>query len=249
MTDDRTLDRAARSWLEEGPTRAPDRAVDAALSRVQTTRQERDLRIPWRLPTMTPINRLAGVAVLVLIVAAVAIVAMRPASTVGPPGSSAVPTSPTPAPTRTTNPTAPLTAGPLAFGTYDGPTLKVSEIVASVNADPSLSAADRASVVDEILEIKDKETFSVSIELRGGQMTERETKDGETVIGSFGRYSFPDDRTLVYTESINGADVVTRFDLAIEGDSFTLHRTTPGYGPADDFVVRLIFESGPFTLR
>ena len=42
MTDDRSLERAARSWLEEGPTRAPDRPVDAALARIQTTRQERD---------------------------------------------------------------------------------------------------------------------------------------------------------------------------------------------------------------
>jgi len=31
MTDDRSLERAARSWLESGPTEAPDHAVDAAL--------------------------------------------------------------------------------------------------------------------------------------------------------------------------------------------------------------------------
>ena len=68
MTDDRTLERAARSWLEEGPTRAPDRAVDAALSRIESIRQERDLRIAWRLRTMLN-NRLvaAAVAVVVLI--------------------------------------------------------------------------------------------------------------------------------------------------------------------------------------
>ena len=64
MTDDRSIDRAleraARSWIEEGPTRAPDRPVDAALSRIQTTNQERDLRILWRLPTMNPVRSPRG---------------------------------------------------------------------------------------------------------------------------------------------------------------------------------------------
>jgi len=65
--DDRSLERAARSWLELGPTRAPDHAVDAALARIQTTRQERDLRIPWRLPRMNPLLRLATLAVVATI--------------------------------------------------------------------------------------------------------------------------------------------------------------------------------------
>ena len=60
MTDDRSLDRAARSWLEEGPTRAPDRPVKAALARIQTTSQERGLALPWRTPRMLP--RLAAAA-------------------------------------------------------------------------------------------------------------------------------------------------------------------------------------------
>lgn len=67
--DDRSLERAARSWLDEGPTQAPDRTVEAALLRVSTTSQERDLRIPWRLPNMNPITRLAAV----LVVGAIAI--------------------------------------------------------------------------------------------------------------------------------------------------------------------------------
>jgi hypothetical protein len=61
MTDDRSLERSARQWLEHGPTRAPDRPVDAALARIQSTAQERDLRIPWRPRTM--FDRLAVAAV------------------------------------------------------------------------------------------------------------------------------------------------------------------------------------------
>ena len=64
MTDDRSLERAARSWLETGPTEAPDRAVEAALLRIETTPQERDLRIPWRLPRMTTPARVAAAAVI-----------------------------------------------------------------------------------------------------------------------------------------------------------------------------------------
>lgn len=69
MTDDRTLERAARSWLEEGPTRAPDRPVEAALAQIQTTRQERDLRIPWRFPTMNDATRIALIAATAVVVA------------------------------------------------------------------------------------------------------------------------------------------------------------------------------------
>jgi hypothetical protein len=63
MSDDRLLERNARAWLERGPTDAPDRVVEAALLAIETTNQERDLRIPWRLPTMNPITRLVAVAV------------------------------------------------------------------------------------------------------------------------------------------------------------------------------------------
>ena len=60
MTDDRSLERAARSLIEAGPTRAPERAVEAALSRIQTTSQERGLRVPWRITMTTPCPRRRG---------------------------------------------------------------------------------------------------------------------------------------------------------------------------------------------
>jgi streptogramin lyase len=88
MTDDRSLERAARSWLEAGPTRAPDRAVDAALHRIETTSQERDLGIPWRTPTMNPLVRLAGAAIVAVLAAGIVFFALRPASSVGPPPPS-----------------------------------------------------------------------------------------------------------------------------------------------------------------
>jgi hypothetical protein len=64
MTDDRSLERAARSWIDAGPTRAPERVIEGALLKVQTTGQERELRIPWRLPAMLTPTRLAAAAII-----------------------------------------------------------------------------------------------------------------------------------------------------------------------------------------
>ena len=103
MTDersiDRALERAARSWIEVGPTRAPDRPVEAALALIQTTNQERDLWIPWRLPKMNLFARLATVAA-VVVVAGAALLMLRPGGDVGgPPPSPNPTTSPSPEPT------------------------------------------------------------------------------------------------------------------------------------------------------
>jgi len=66
MTDDRSFERAARSWLEIGPTDAPERAIEAAFLEIDTTPRERDWRVPWRLPKMNPPARaLVGVAAVV----------------------------------------------------------------------------------------------------------------------------------------------------------------------------------------
>jgi hypothetical protein len=110
MTDDRSLERAAQSWLEIGPVQAPDHAVDAALARIQTTRQERGQLIPWRVPTMNSASRLvAGLA-------AIAAVLVVGAFLVGPrlgPGGTTHP-SPSPSPTATPVVTPGASPGPTA---------------------------------------------------------------------------------------------------------------------------------------
>jgi hypothetical protein len=117
MTDDRTLERAARSWLEQGPIQAPDHAVDAALSRIQLTPQERDLRIPWRFPTMNPVTRIAGLAAALVVAIGIVFVVLRPAPSVGPAGPTAtpgqsLPASPVAVATPTVKPTVSATASP-----------------------------------------------------------------------------------------------------------------------------------------
>lgn len=103
MTDDRSLERAARSWLEVGPTAAPEGAVEAALARIQTTPQERDLRVPWRT---IPLNQMVRAS---LGVAAIVVVLLGAATLLSRPGPGPAPTPPASiAPT----PSAPASASP-----------------------------------------------------------------------------------------------------------------------------------------
>ena len=126
MTDDRLLERAARSWIEVGPTQAPDRAVEAALLRIETTPSGAGLRhVPWRLPTMTTPARVATAAVIGVLAIGGAFFVLRPtgSSTGVGPGPSPTPTpTPTASPTPTTSPSASVPAdfpdSPLKAGTY-----------------------------------------------------------------------------------------------------------------------------------
>ena len=112
MTDDRSLERVARSWLELGPTEAPDHAVDAALLRIQTTSQERDWRVqsPWRIRPMTLSARLAAAAVAIAILAVGGVLALRP-------GGSGVAATPRPPASSLASPSASPGTSPSPSGT------------------------------------------------------------------------------------------------------------------------------------
>jgi dipeptidyl aminopeptidase/acylaminoacyl peptidase len=103
MNDDRSVERAARSWIEAGPTQAPDRVVELALFTIESTPQERDLRILRRFSTMTAPARVAAAAIIgVLLIGGVFVLA-RPGSNVGGPSSSPTVTA---SPGATASPTA-----------------------------------------------------------------------------------------------------------------------------------------------
>jgi hypothetical protein len=114
MTDDRSLERAARSWLEQGPTEAPDRAVAAALLQIQTTRQERALPLLWRLPTMNATSRLLASLATVAVLAFGGLLVLRPGAA---PGGGSNPTpSPSANPTVEPSPWATVTPPVAACG-------------------------------------------------------------------------------------------------------------------------------------
>jgi len=103
MSEDRRFERDARAWLELGPTDAPDRVVEAALIEIDSTSQERDFGVPWRLPIMSMTSRVAAAAIVVVVAVGVTFVFFRPsASGVG---------SPSPSPQLSVAPTATEVSG------------------------------------------------------------------------------------------------------------------------------------------
>jgi hypothetical protein len=125
MTDDRSLERAARSWIETGPIRAPDSAVERALLTIETTPQERDLRVLRRFHPMTfPARIAAAVLVGVVAIGAAAFLMGRtgqsnvggPAASVSPSASASAAAS-LAASSSSSGPLA-LPEGALAAGTY-----------------------------------------------------------------------------------------------------------------------------------
>lgn len=138
MTDDRSIERAARSWLEDGPTRAPDHAVEAALTRIHSTTQERDW-LPWRTRPMTQTLRLLAGAAAIAIVVGGGLILLRPGSGSGIGGQPSAPvTSPSPSPSASPSPTP--TASPSASGPLTACGLLTSVEVKAIGGDPGLGA-------------------------------------------------------------------------------------------------------------
>jgi hypothetical protein len=113
MTDDIAFERLARDWLEIGPVDAPDRVVGAALLAIDTTSQERDLRIPWRFPDMPMTLRVAAAAVVIAVLGGGALMILRPAANDGGIGGT-----PTPSPSPSPSPTAAPSMPPPLSGTF-----------------------------------------------------------------------------------------------------------------------------------
>src|SRR5262245_21670008 len=68
MTTDRDFDRIARAWLDTMPNEAPDRAVEAVLQAVETTSQQRTVRLFGRRRSL--MHRLVLVAAAAMLGAA-----------------------------------------------------------------------------------------------------------------------------------------------------------------------------------
>ena len=123
MTDDRSLERAARSWLELGPTEAPDHSVEAALLRIQTTAQERDwrLQLPRRNPLMTLPIRMAAAAIAIAVVAVGGFLILKPgASGPGATPSVSPSTSASVTPSTVASPAAPPSVRPQDYSSLHG---------------------------------------------------------------------------------------------------------------------------------
>jgi len=105
MTDDLRFERFARDWLELGPVEAPADVLQAAFLEIDTTSQERDLRVPWRFPAMTRFALVGGAVAVVAIAGLAGLVAMNRG---GPPVGATSPTPASPAPSSTGPTQSPL---------------------------------------------------------------------------------------------------------------------------------------------
>jgi hypothetical protein len=105
MSDDMQFERDVRRWIELGPDRAPERAVQAVLLAIETTPQERGRLAPWRYPRMNNLVRILVLAAAGLAVAAGSLL-LLPGSHKGPPPSTSA------SPRLTSGPTTLAVAGP-----------------------------------------------------------------------------------------------------------------------------------------
>jgi hypothetical protein len=114
VNDERSFERTAREWLELGANQAPDRAVQSVLLAIETTPQERDLRIPWRFPRMNkliPIGLGAAAVVLLVVAGSQLLGTPAPSGVGGAPATSPSP-SRTPSPTPSNSPSPSPAASP-----------------------------------------------------------------------------------------------------------------------------------------
>jgi hypothetical protein len=105
MNVDRDLERQLADFYEsEAPPRAPDWVLRSALQTIDTTRQRRVIRVPWRFPNMNTFAKVAVAAVVVIAVGALGLSMLRPPSSTNVGGQPTASPSPSPSPTvRATN--------------------------------------------------------------------------------------------------------------------------------------------------
>ena len=120
MSDDLRFERSTRDWLELGPTEAPARAVQAALFEIDSTPQERDLRVPWRFRPMPTLTRPLVAAVVIVGLALSGLILMQ----LDRRAPVAAPSVLAPADVSPTRPASPATSSrPIALtGTFTSPT-------------------------------------------------------------------------------------------------------------------------------
>jgi hypothetical protein len=107
------FDRTARLWLDDGPTRSPDRVLQSALDEIHVTRQRRSWWPARRIFDMNAMKAAIGGAV---IVAAVALaIVILPAGSGGFAGFGGPAATPTPAPTPVPTPVPTPSPMPVAL--------------------------------------------------------------------------------------------------------------------------------------
>jgi hypothetical protein len=146
MIDDRALERAARSFIEVGPTAAPPHVVEDALVLIERLPQDRDW-FPWRFPKMTLPARVAAVVVVgaLLIASALALTGVgRPG--LGPSPQPSMASSAAPTVSSTTVSVAPTAAAKAARPS--APVARVSAVTVTTQFFDHLNAGRVEAAAD-----------------------------------------------------------------------------------------------------
>ena len=241
MTEDRSLERAARSWIEAGPDRAPARIVEAALLSIQTTPQERGLhalRLPWRRQTM---NRFALIGATAAVALAIGVGGFLLMSGSGNPGVGGEPAS-TPSP----GPSGSQAAVPaIPPGTYATQPMAVADIQAQLDAEEFLTDEEKTMIVENVLAVDGRSTLATYMVVGDEAFDLRLSRDGgppkqDTAFA----VTWVDDQTFLVRSACCGEQT---YGVTWEGDSFRLVARSPASGNVELFVRRILFESQPFA--
>ena len=241
MTDDRSLERAARSWVEAGPRRAPDHVVEAALLRIQTTPQERGLRalrLPWRRQT---VNRFALFGATAAVAVAIGVGGFLLMSRSGNPGVGGEPGS-TPSP----GPSGSQAAVPaIPPGTYATQPMAVADIRAQLDAEELLTDEDKTAIVEDVLRIDGRSTLATYMVVGDEGFDLRLSRDGGPPMQDTPfSVTWVDDQTFLVRSACCGDQT---YGVTWEGDSYRLVARSPAGGNVEQFVRRILFESQPFA--
>src|SRR6185295_5038382 len=89
---------------------------------------------------------------------------------------------------------------PIADGLYELAPMQVSDLIAMINADTKLTAAEKTFLIETAFAMKGGKTLTISLDFNRGRLVERQDVDGVVNIGTQGTYTFPDDHTLLFAE-------------------------------------------------
>lgn len=147
---------------------------------------------------------------------------------------TAIPGIPTPAATA---------ANPIADGTYVSGPIAVADVVARIKADTTLSAAQRATYLQEFSGLK---TDIVELDFHAGRFTESDALDGAPrQVGARATYAFPDSHTLVIQEDCCG---LSTFTITTQPNGFSLMYKAGSPNAGEDVVGEWLYQTSPFTL-
>lgn len=180
-------------------------------------------------------------------VALAALAIVLGACAAGPTLTTAPTSSPAPTVLATliaTSSTAPSAApGPIAEGTYQSGAVPIKTIIAKIDADTDLTAAEKAS---DAAGFGGHQTQAVELTFQSGQFTEASAFDGGAFeVGARATYAFPDDHTLVIQEQCCG---ISTFDLTPGPNTFTLKYRVGAPNAGEDILGQTIYELTPFAL-